>query len=259
MHKILCSVNRATCFLILRVSQLLLYKIFLLHLMHKHQLRFQSLLIVHQSHIILSKQCHQISLLISLYFCQRIWINYQKFCLLELIWPALFVLNCLQSRIKNFGDWCDTFAVFMGIFVQKAPGKVTELIAYYLLISKAVKESPNSGWLNYNNLFKESAWNYSSLTWGIVKPSLWVTHMLDNSKGLVRNFESKKPSCQLFNQNRCFHTDSKYNCTFAGFVTSPCMLLRLASKSQRSEGKRKEIILQRVTYRSCTPPKKRRK
>ena len=84
------------------------------------------------------------------------------------------------------------------------------LIDYYLIISKAVKENPNSGWLNYDELIREKASNDSSLALGIAEPTLWVTHMLDNSKGLLRNPESKKPICQLFNQNRCFYTDCKY-------------------------------------------------
>ena len=97
----------------------------------------------------------------------------------------------------------------MGIFAIKAPGKGAELIAYYLLISKAVKESPNSGWLNYDEHIREKASNDSSLAWGISEPSLWVTHTLGNSKGLLRNSESKKPISQLVNKNRCFYTDCK--------------------------------------------------
>ena len=48
-----------------------------------------------------------------------------------------------MSPIKNFGNWRDDFAVFMGTFAKKAPGNVAELIAYYLLISKAVQENLN--------------------------------------------------------------------------------------------------------------------
>ena len=109
-----------------------------------------------------------------------------------------------MSPIKNFGDRCDAFAVFMRIFAKKALGKVAELIVYYLLISKAVKENPNSDWLNYDKLYKGKASNDSSLAWSIAEPSLWVTHMLGNSKGLVRNSEGNKPFCQFFNQTGSF-------------------------------------------------------
>ena len=66
----------------------------------------------------------------------------------------------------NLCDWCDAFAVALGIFAKKALGKVAQLIVYYLLISKAVKENPNSGWLDYAKLFREKASNDSSLAWG---------------------------------------------------------------------------------------------
>ena len=121
------------------------------------------------------------------------------------------IVRTEMSSIKNFGDWCDAFAAFVGIFAKKAPRKIDDLTAYYLLISKAVKENPNSGWLRYDKLLRKTASNDSSPAWGIAEPSFWVTHLLGSSKILVRNFESQKPICQLFNQKRCFYTDCKYN------------------------------------------------
>ena len=90
-----------------------------------------------------------------------------KICLLKLIWPALFLLKCLQSRTLAIGIM--PLLSLWGFLPKKRREELlNQLLNYYLLVSKAVKENLNSGSLNYDKLSREKASNDSSLARGVL-------------------------------------------------------------------------------------------
>ena len=86
------------------------------------------------------------------------------------------IIRTEMTAIRTFGNWTEAWAVYLGIFAKKAPSKVPDLIAYFLLISKAIRDNPDCGWLAKS--FREKAANDTSLVWSAADSSLWVTHML---------------------------------------------------------------------------------
>ena len=96
-----------------------------------------------------------------------------------------------------------------GFFQKKAPSKVPDLVAYFLLISKAIKDNPDCGWLAYDKIFREKAANDTSLVWSAADPSLWVTHMLSRASASRSHFSSSIV-CYLFNHNQCFYQNCKF-------------------------------------------------
>ena len=44
------------------------------------------------------------------------------------------IIRTEMTAIRTFGDWAEAWAVYLGIFAKKAPSKVPDLVAYFLLI-----------------------------------------------------------------------------------------------------------------------------
>ena len=89
------------------------------------------------------------------------------------------------AKIWNFRDWSKAWAVYTAVFSKKCPERISDLLAYYLLISKADKEGPGCNWMGYDCLLREKAASDRSLPRGLAELSLWVTHML--SKKALHN------------------------------------------------------------------------
>ena len=83
-----------------------------------------------------------------------------------------------------------------------------DVIAYFLLLAKTVKENPSANWFSYDKLFREKAALEKSLVWGAADPSLWVTHML--SRRISTHPGADREICGLFNQKRCYLSHCKF-------------------------------------------------
>ena len=112
-------------------------------------------------------------------------------------------------NIEIFGDWTEAWAVYLGIFAKRVSSKVPVLVAYFLLISKAIRDNPNCGWLADDKIVREKAANGTSLIWSAADPSLWVTHMLSRASTSRSRF-SNSDICYLFNHNQCFYKTCKF-------------------------------------------------
>ena len=52
------------------------------------------------------------------------------------------------AKILNLRDWSDAWAVYTAVLSKNFPEKVLDLLAYYLLISKADREVPGCNWMS---------------------------------------------------------------------------------------------------------------
>ena len=91
------------------------------------------------------------------------------------------MLRSELTPLNEFRDWTQAWAVFAGVLAKKVPQMPPDVIAYFLLLAKTVKENPSANWFSYDKLFREKAALEKSLVWGAADPSLWVTHMLSRS------------------------------------------------------------------------------
>ena len=114
-----------------------------------------------------------------------------------------------MNAIKTFGDWTEAWAVYWGIFAKKASSKVPDLVAYFLLISKALRDNPDCGWLAYDKIFREKAANDTSLVCSAADPSLWIIHLLSRASTSQSCF-SNSNICYLFNHNQYFYKTCKF-------------------------------------------------
>ena len=122
------------------------------------------------------------------------------------------IIRMEMTAIRTFGDWTEAWAVYLGISAKKAPSKVPDLIAYFLLISKAIRDNPDCGLLAYYEIFREKAANDTSPVWSAADLSLKVTHMLSRASTSRSRF-SNLDICYLFNHDQCFFTK------FVNFIT----------------------------------------
>ena len=121
------------------------------------------------------------------------------------------LFRMLRSELKplnHFRDWTQAWAVFAGVLAKKAPQMLPDVIAYFLLLAKTVKENPSANWSSYDKLFREKAALDKSLVWGAADPSLWVTHML--SRRISTHPGPDREVCGLFNQKRCYFSHCKF-------------------------------------------------
>ena len=120
---------------------------------------------------------------------------------------------------------------FLGIFAKKAFSKVPDLDAFFLLISKAIRDNSDCGWLAYDKIFREAA-NDKLLVWSGADPSLWATQMQSRASTSQSRF-SNSDICYLFNHNQCFYKTCKfrYVCLYCPSVTHP---RRLCPKKKRT-------------------------
>ena len=119
------------------------------------------------------------------------------------------LLRMELKQLHDFRDWSEAWAVFSGVLAKKAPGGLPDLIAYFLLLSKAVRDFPSVNWLAYDKLFREKATLDKSLKWGEANPSLWVTHMLSKKMNSGPGSASNT-ICGLFSVKRCFFNSCKF-------------------------------------------------
>ena len=81
------------------------------------------------------------------------------------------VLRTDLKKNFDFRDWSEAWAVYTSILSGKTPDKVPNLLAYFLLLSKAEKDLRSADWLGYGKLFREKAVSDKSLVWGHAEPS----------------------------------------------------------------------------------------
>ena len=141
------------------------------------------------------------------------------------------IIRTEMTAIRTFGDWTEAWAAYLGIFSKKVPSKVPDLIAYFLLISKVIRDNPDCGWLAYDKILREKAANDASLVWSAADPSLWVTHMLSRASTSRSRF-SNSNICYLFNHNQCFYKICKFRhvCLYCHSKSHPG---RLCPKKKR--------------------------
>ena len=146
--------------------------------------------------------------------------------------------------------------VYFGIFAKKAPSKVPDLIVYFFLISKAIRDNPECGWLAYDKIVREKAANDTSLVWSATDPLLWVTRMLSRASTSQSRF-SNSDICYLFNHNQCFYKLCKFR--------HVCLYCHSESHPERLCPKKKRIAVSDRLERSKSsdndapdsPPRKR--
>ena len=120
------------------------------------------------------------------------------------------LFRMLRSELKPLNDFRDStqaWAVFASVLAKKAPQMLPDVIAYFLLLAKTVKENPSANWFSYDKLFREKAALEKSLVWGVADPSLWVTHML--SGRISTNPGPEREICGLFNKKQCYFSHCK--------------------------------------------------
>ena len=52
------------------------------------------------------------------------------------------LLQMELKPLRGFRDWSEAWAVFSGVLAKKAPDRMPDVIAYFLLLSKAVRDTP---------------------------------------------------------------------------------------------------------------------
>ena len=85
------------------------------------------------------------------------------------------LLRSDQQNITTFADWSEAWAVYVGVLAKDAPSNISSLISYFLLLSKASRDVPGPGWLEYCAAFRKQVVNNPSENWGEVSPTLWMT------------------------------------------------------------------------------------
>ena len=105
------------------------------------------------------------------------------------------LLNCDKSsdlkQIATFQDWAEAWSVFSAIVHISNPEKTGMLLSYFLLISKLQRDTPGTGWLDYDRAFRKKAAEDQSLSWSTVDITLFVTTVLAKSNSLISPATSK--------------------------------------------------------------------
>ena len=65
------------------------------------------------------------------------------------------------------------------------------LFSYFLLISKLQRDTPGTGWLDYDRAFRKKAAEDQSISWYTVDITLFVTTVLAKSSSLISPATSK--------------------------------------------------------------------
>ena len=133
------------------------------------------------------------------------------------------------EKFLNFRDWSEAWAVYAAVLSKIYPERVSDLLAYYLLI-------PGCNWMGYDCLFREKAVSdKSSLPWGLAGPSLWVTRMVYIK--VPDNSAYSGVTCSCFNKGSCQFRDKckfVHNAHCARFSAMESMPVVIYQGLQRS-------------------------
>eukprot|EP00794_Sanderia_malayensis_P014531 gene14531-biopygen11635 len=125
------------------------------------------------------------------------------------------LLRTELGPVRDFLDWAEAWAVYMGIAVNKAPEKIAGLISYFLLLASAFRDIAGGGWLEYDISFRKHVAENPSTNWGEILPTLWMTTVMAKaSKSPKWSFVSQSPRfsypCYRWNNGNC----DMVNCRF---------------------------------------------
>eukprot|EP00794_Sanderia_malayensis_P005838 gene5838-biopygen4840 len=80
--------------------------------------------------------------------------------------------------VCTFEDWAEAWAVFAFIVIKNATHKLPSSLAYFILIPKAHRDVPGSGWLAYDTAFRKQTANNPLISWATGDPTLYMATVL---------------------------------------------------------------------------------
>eukprot|EP00794_Sanderia_malayensis_P008783 gene8783-biopygen7091 len=126
------------------------------------------------------------------------------------------LLRTELGLVRDFLDWAEAWAVYMGIVLNKDPEKMAGLISYFLLLASAFRDIPGGGWLEYDISFRKHVAENPSTNWGEILPTLWMTTVMAKASMPAKG-SSVPPSSRVVSRP-CFRWNNgncdMVNCRF---------------------------------------------
>ncbi len=98
-----------------------------------------------------------------------------------------------KKAIPDLATWLQCFSLYVAVVAAKQPGKVADLMAYQVLITKASQSYRWPSWLVYDQSFRQEMAGKKDQTWAKVDPSIYALCFF----GQNRSSENWCTSCQL--------------------------------------------------------------
>ena len=155
--------------------------------------------------------------------------NLDKLPSVEPVGPQLSrLLRCEKGSelkpIQCFSEWAEAWAVYAGVVSRQRPDRLSDLIGYFVLISKTSNDTANMDWLDYDRAFRKKAAGVPGLVWSAVDMSLFVSTILGKAEK-ADGFEAKpkinvgssdtrskdvRKICMGFNNGSCAFSNCRY-------------------------------------------------
>ncbi len=79
-----------------------------------------------------------------------------------------------KKAIPDLVTWLQCFSLYVAVVAAKQPGKVADLMAYQVLITKASQSYRWPSWLVYDQSFRQEMAGKKGQTWAKVDPSIYA-------------------------------------------------------------------------------------
>ena len=93
-------------------------------------------------------------------------------------------------EISKISDWTIAFTTYMRVYLNKFPGKASELINYLDIIQDAARHQKSFAWLIYDRLFRYKASNNKSINWGVRDNDLWIRLCTVSNEQLLADYSN---------------------------------------------------------------------
>lgn len=148
---------------------------------------------------------------------------------------ATFFVPAGEREIKDilsYKTWEIAFKIFMGIFNEKWPDRMNELLQYSHIIQTASQNHPWECVYNYDISFREIMSEQPNTHWGVISQQTWSlqlgegnvktsppTSFTHERETISRESGRSRNPCWKFNKGRCTHGDKcefDHRCSHCG-------------------------------------------
>ena len=96
----------------------------------------------------------------------------------RVVLPDGTIKEVKRRPLANIGEWTDAFMEYMDVYLQMHSAKLSAMIQYMRIIRFANKKWGHTGWLSYDEKFRQAMEDSPETPWDQINSNLWMLYVL---------------------------------------------------------------------------------
>ena len=112
------------------------------------------------------------------YINLQMFLNETRITESRVVLPDGTIKEVKRRPLANIGEWTDAFMEYMDVYLQMHSAKLSAMIQYMRIIRFANKKWGHTGWLSYDEKFRQAMEDSPETPWDQINSNLWMLYVL---------------------------------------------------------------------------------